>query len=68
MTEPSLVAAIARRELGKAETEHPAVMLERLLQEKHNLILDNERLKQALAEMLKHFDHPKRDEWMNDAA
>lgn len=48
--------------------EHPAVMMARLLQEKHNLILDNERLRQALREMLKHFDHPKRDEWMNDAA
>lgn len=29
-------------------TEHPALMLQRLLEEKHNLILDNERLRQAL--------------------
>ena len=29
-------------------TEHPAVMMQRLLEEKHNLILDNERLRQAL--------------------
>ncbi len=31
-----------------AKTEHPAVMMERLLQEKHNLILDNEKLRAAL--------------------
>lgn len=29
-------------------TEHPAVMMQRLLEEKHNLILDNERMRQAL--------------------
>lgn len=66
MPEPSLVAAIARYELRK--TEHPAVMLERLLGEKHNLILDIERLREALSGMLKYFDHPKRDEWLNDMA
>jgi hypothetical protein len=29
-------------------TEHPAVMQQRLLEEKHNLILENEKLRAAL--------------------
>lgn len=29
-------------------TEHPAVMMERLLQEKHNLILDTEKMKSGV--------------------
>ncbi len=33
-------------------TEHPAVMMRRLMEEKHNLILDNEQLRAALQESL----------------
>ena len=37
-----------QQKLGR-NTEHPAVMLDRLLQEKHNWLLDNERLRFQLS-------------------
>lgn len=48
------------------DTEHPAVMLERLLQEKHNFILENEKLRSIIDRLLtagNHIATYKTDAW-----
>lgn len=54
----------AEVELGDPSGNRFDALIGEMLDEVHS---ENEKLKESLAEMLFFFDHPRRDEWLNDA-